>query len=124
LLAALNGVAFYVAFPTGLLESYVYPRAAPLAEYAAMSVVAAALLLTTLYALTPIVRPWPMGALLGALVGALASAPERLAVYAVVRGNPWHECIVVAWTTASWAVVGWAISRSFSRSTSNVHVTV
>jgi len=114
-LIVLDAVLWFLVFPTGLLEDYVYLRPAPLLGYELAALVATALLLVAVYAAAaPRARGWP-AALLGGLLGLLASGPAHLMLFAVVRSNPWYDITRVLWTVASWGVagatVGWFLNR-------------
>lgn len=111
MLGLLGAVAFYLVFPRGLLEDYVYPRASPEIWYQVAAVCAAAVLMTGIYAVaSPAARAWRVAAGVGALLGLLAAAPAQLALLAVVRSNPWRNLAIVVWTAGSWALAGLTIS--------------
>jgi hypothetical protein len=115
-LAVLGGLAFYLVFPSSLLEDYVYPRAIPSVPYQAAAVVAAGLFMTAIYVVAPPTRArWRGAATLGLLLGLLVSGPAQLALLAVVRSDPWRNVAIILWTTGSWGAAGVAISWVLNR---------
>jgi hypothetical protein len=117
-LAVLGGLAFYLVFPSGLLEDYVYPRPIPSVPYQIAAVVAAALFMTAIFMIAPPRRAhWRGAATLGVLLGLLASGPAQLALLAVVRSDPWRNVAIILWTAGTWGIAGLAIHWALNRET-------
>ncbi len=115
-MAALGALAFYLVFPEDLLENYVFPRQPPSPWYQIAAVLSAALFMTAIYVVSGPAQRRPRAATtLGALLGMLASGPAQLALFAMVRSNPWRNLAIICWTTASWAAAGATINRVLTR---------
>jgi hypothetical protein len=115
LLIALNAVLWHLVFPDGLLENYTFLRPSPLVGYELAGIIATALLLVTMSAVSArALRGWRAAAF-GGLLGMLTSLPAQLLNFAVVRSDPRREIFRVLWTVASWAItsaaIGWFLNR-------------